>query len=116
MRTRWSSVSILPIRPILTNWPTTLDVWEVQHSADPEQRYLVAQLWPDQLAALRQAGRRVVVDAAKTALLTPAVVDAAQQTAGIPGFACYRTVEETYTQFGKVGRRSPHAGRLDRHW
>jgi len=91
----------------LNELANTLDVWEVQHSADPEQRYLVAQLWPDQLAALRQAGRRVVVDAAKTALLTPAVVDAAQQTAGIPGFACYRTVEETYTSLAKLAVDHP---------
>jgi len=91
----------------LNELANTLDVWEVQHSADPAQRYLVAQLWPDQLAALRQAGRRIVVDAAKTALLTPAVVDAAQQTAGIPGFACYRTVEETYTSLAKLATDYP---------
>ena len=91
----------------LNELANTLDVWEVQHSADPEQRYLVAQLWPAQLAALRQAGRRVVVDAAKTALLTPDVVDAAQQTAGIPGFACYRTVEETYTSLAKLAVDHP---------
>ncbi|MDQ3249098.1 MAG: peptidase M14, partial [Chloroflexota bacterium] len=64
-------------------------------------------LLPDQLVDLRQAGYRLVIDEAKTARLTQPAVVAATQTAGIPGFACYRTVEETYTDLAGLAAAYP---------
>jgi len=49
-----------------------------------------------QYQALLAQGRRVEVDTAQTALLNRAVPHLPGQTGGIPGFPCYRTVEETY--------------------
>jgi uncharacterized repeat protein (TIGR01451 family) len=68
------------------------DVWEV----DREQREVVAQMLPQEASALEQAGRRVEVDIVKSARLNRPLVPLAGQTSGIPGYPCYRTVEETY--------------------
>jgi len=85
----------------------TLDVWEVQHSSDARQRYFVALLTPAQLNDLRARGYRVEIDATKTSALgQPPVVTAAQQS-GIPGFPCYRTLEETYATMAQLATDHP---------
>lgn len=81
-----------------------LDVWEVDHN----ERYFVALLAPEQYAALVTAGYRVEIDAAKTALLELGIRSTSQQTEGIPGFACYRTVEETYSDMAQLAIDHPH--------
>ena len=75
----------------LSRLASELDVWEVYHEAG----YLVALLHADQSTALLQAGYRVEVDEVKTALLERPLQLLPNQTAGIPGRPCYRTVEET---------------------
>jgi carboxypeptidase T len=69
-----------------------LDVWEVHREAG----YLVAMVWPEQLSSLGLSGSRIQLDPAKTALLSAARPVVPDQTAGIPGYPCYRTVEETF--------------------
>ncbi len=86
----------------------SLDVWEVHHSADPAQRYLVAQLSAAQQIALRARGYRIEIDAVKTALLTQKPIVAAEQMSGIPGYSCYRTVEETYAAMEKLATDYPN--------
>lgn len=72
-----------------------LDVWEVDHAA----RRLLAPLTEEQAAALSES--RSVLLAPDQSPLDPPIVPAAQ-TSGIPGFACYRTVDETYAAFDQL--------------
>ena len=58
----------------------TLDVWEVHHSGDANQRYLVALLTPQQSDNLRARGYRLEIDPEKTALLSQQPV----AVAGLP--------------------------------
>lgn len=67
-----------------------LDVWEVDHAAHT----LVAYVTPAQAAALRAAGYT----------LRPSDKLSA---ASIPNFACYRTVEETYTGLAQLAADHP---------
>jgi len=82
----------------LSQLAATLDVWEVDH----QQGFLIAQLSAAQLRDLRQAGYRLAVDQAKTAQLHQPMRPLAGQTEGIPGYACYRTVEETYADMAQL--------------
>src|SRR3990172_3266246 len=77
---------------------TRLDVWEVHHAAG----YLVALLRPGETTTLRQAGYRVEIDADKTADLGQPRKPIPGQVSGIPGFPCYRTVEETYASLAQL--------------
>jgi carboxypeptidase T len=80
-----------------------LDVWEVAH----EEGYLVALLQPGQLDALRQAGYRVEVDEARTALTERPAQFLQDQAAGIPGYPCYRTVEEIHADLARLAAAHP---------
>ncbi len=80
-----------------------LDVWEVDH----EQGFLIAQLWPNQLTDLRQRGYRVAIDLLKTTQLHQPLQSLAGQTTGIPGYPCYRTVEETYADMAHLASDYP---------
>jgi hypothetical protein len=73
-----------------------LDVWEVHHTNRAGQGEIVALLPHTLVPKLTAAGYSVEVDPLRTALLRWRPLLAAEQTAGIPGFPCYRTVEETY--------------------
>jgi hypothetical protein len=75
-----------------------LDVWEVDHAA----RYLVAMLSPLDQHALIQAGYRFEIDPQKTARLNIQNTYLPGQVSGIPGFPCYRTVEETYASLEQL--------------
>lgn len=69
-----------------------LDIWEV----DRAQGYVVAQLHPDQYLTLPTVGYRFEVDEDKTARLNRPLEFLPGQIKGIPGYPCYRTVEETF--------------------
>lgn len=75
-----------------------LDIWEVNH----DQGYLIALLSASQQQELLQAGYVVTVDMEKTGLLFQPNQDLPGQTSGIPGFPCYRTVEETYADLSSL--------------
>ncbi len=70
----------------------TIDVWEVNRAGG----YLVAAVDTATIARLVAAGYRIEVDDAKTARLDVPLVPLEGQLSGIPGYPCYRTVEETY--------------------
>jgi hypothetical protein len=81
-----------------------LDIWE-NH---PSEGWLLALLTPQDFTHLAAAGYRVTVDAERTAQLyapRPALPD---QVSGIPGYACYRTVEETYTSLQNLAANYPN--------
>ncbi len=101
------------------------DVWHVDHAA----RRATLWLTDGELLHLRAEGRRVVVDQAATADLAAdfaavrdAVHDAGSATlaaGGIPGFACYRTVEETYARLDALVAAFPtlaHTVTLGASW
>jgi len=76
-----------------------LDIWEVDHNT----RYLVAMLTPEQYISLKQAGYQITIDQAKTDLITqPRFPLPDQGIDTIPGYPCYRTVEETYASMGSI--------------
>ena len=84
-----------------------LDVWEVNH----EQGYLIALLSPVQYQELQQSGYAITVDAGKTELLFRPNQNLPDQTSGIPGFPCYRTVEETYADLASLAANHANIAR-----
>lgn len=84
----------------LVGW---LDVWEVNHTAG----YLVAMLSPLDQQFLLQAGYQFEIDLQRTAELTHQNTPLPGQLSGIPGYPCYRTVEETYTSLEQLASEHP---------
>lgn len=84
-----------------------LDIWEVRHSQPPGSGYVVTPLSHAQIAAFRRAGMRVEIDAGKTALLYQEPNFLATPTSDIPGYPCYRTVEETYAALAALAAAHP---------
>ena len=86
-----------------------LDVWEVNNA----QGYLVAQVTAAEEQALRGQGYRVESDAQKMAEWNTAQQRSRQamlegsQASGIPGYPCYRTVEETYAALAQLAADHP---------
>jgi carboxypeptidase T len=69
-----------------------LSPWEVNHA----EGYLVAEVTIEQIALLELAGFTVEIDYEATSKLNLPHVPLPGQIDGIPGYPCYRTVEETY--------------------
>ncbi|MEZ4635989.1 MAG: M14 family zinc carboxypeptidase [Caldilineaceae bacterium] len=80
-----------------------LDIWEVHR----DQGYVVAMIVLDQWSWLRLLGYTVTVDVARSAELNRPLSREDGQTAGIPGYACYRTVEETYATLAGLAATHP---------
>ncbi len=80
-----------------------LDIWEVHH----DEGYVIALITQDQWAWLRLLGYTVTLDETRTAELNRPLVRSAGQTQGIPGYACYRTVEETYDTLAGLAADHP---------
>ncbi|MBX3001857.1 MAG: hypothetical protein KF893_25250 [Caldilineaceae bacterium] len=81
-----------------------LDIWEVNHA----EGYIIAMITPEQWSWLKLLGYPVVVDEIRTAELNRPRQRDAGQTAGIPGYACYRTVEETYSSLATLATDHPN--------
>jgi carboxypeptidase T len=80
-----------------------LDIWEVHRA----EGWLLAYLTPEQVLSVRQTGLRLEVDDAATrAISTPRLLSPDQGT-GIPGFACYRTVEQTDARLAELVSQYP---------
>ena len=73
--------------------------------------YAVALASAEEVAALRAQGVRVESDAVRTSELRSAQAEvlarSGEATNAIPGYACYRTVEETYTTFANLATSRP---------
>lgn len=80
-----------------------LDIWEINHA----EHSVVALITQGQWSWLRLLGYPVTVDQARTDALRRSQVRTAEQTTGIPGYACYRTVEETYASLAKIASDRP---------
>jgi hypothetical protein len=72
---------------------TRFDLFEYNNT---KEQYVLVAVDKDGYAELLSLGMRTQIDLAETAKLTPAN-PLPGQDAGIPGYPCYRTVEETFT-------------------
>jgi carboxypeptidase T len=94
---------------ILNQLAASLDVWEVNQS----EGYLVALLSPSQYSLLERSGLKLVVDRIQTALLyQPLEALPGQSIDSIPGYPCYRTVEETYATITSLAQTYAHLAEL----
>ncbi len=87
------------LRPLTGN----LDVWEVDRQAGE----VVALIYPGQERWLQLLGYTWTVDVAQTAEISQPVVRSKDQTSGIPGYACYRTVTETFADLSQLAEENP---------
>jgi carboxypeptidase T len=78
--------------------------WEIHH----DKGYLVVELTAAEYAILTNAGFRIEVDEELTALYTTVREPLPGQITGIPGYPCYRTVEETYLTAEQIVLAYPH--------
>lgn len=85
-----------------------LDVWEV----DRQSRTVVALVTPEERAWLRRAGYAFAQDTELTAGLPDPRTFQLRTGAGIPGYACYRTVEETYADLAGLAAQHPNLAEL----
>ncbi len=84
-----------------------VDVWEVDHA----QGIVTARVDEAAIARLRALGYTVTVDAARTAnarsAAAPPVAAGAAPPGTIPGYACYRTVDQTYADMQALATAHP---------
>jgi carboxypeptidase T len=92
----------------LNHLAASYDLWHVHHSPIAQAQYVVMLLTIADVDTLRDRGYRVEIDEQRTATLdwSPVVTDA--QQGGIPGYACYRTVEETYSSLATLAAANPN--------
>lgn len=72
----------------------SIDVWS--HQPDSKTGKVDAWVSWEQLEALRAAGLQVELDPARTVALASLGLPLPGQISAVPGFPCYRTVEETF--------------------
>ena len=73
----------------------------------------VAMLSAELYTALKEAGYQIVIDQAKTNLLNqPLSPLPGQETDSIPGYPCYRTVEEDYSSMQDIATNYPNLAEL----
>lgn len=81
-----------------------LDVWFV----DPEQQSATAMVSAEEQQWLTAGNYPFAEDLEATAALPdPCAFQARKDTVGIPGYACYRTVEETYRDLATLAAQYP---------
>ncbi|MGB5051768.1 MAG: M14 family zinc carboxypeptidase [Caldilineaceae bacterium] len=80
-----------------------LDVWKVNHGSGE----VVALIYPGQERWLQLLGYSWTLDEEKTSALSRPTARDAAQTSGIPGYACYRTVGETYADMVQLAADKP---------
>lgn len=82
-----------------------IDLWS--HRPDPKTGKVDAWVSWEQLAALRVAGFKVEVDAVRTIELGTLGQPLAGQVNAVPGYPCYRTVEETFASLQTLATNHP---------
>lgn len=83
---------------------TWTEPWEVREAAG----YVVVEVTPAEYQWLLDAGFRVELDEQKTLELNQPLVNLPGQVTGIPGYACYRTVEETFATAESIVAQYPN--------
>ncbi|MDY7076245.1 MAG: M14 family zinc carboxypeptidase [Chloroflexota bacterium] len=77
--------------------------WQVHH----DRGYLVVDVNQTEYDLLLDAGFRLEIDEKLTAQLNQPRVQSPGQTSGIPGYPCYRTVEETFATAQGIAAAHP---------
>lgn len=86
-------------RARLNQLATQYDIFEF---ANHEAGYVEARLSPAEYDALAQSGYRLELDSELTAQANRPLAPVSPQAVGIPGYPCYRTVEETYATLVQI--------------
>jgi carboxypeptidase T len=81
-----------------------LEPWEVH----ADQGYLVAEVTLSDYLWMQAAGFHLEIDQALTQRIQSPLLPLPGQTSGIPGYPCYRTVEETYATGESLAQAYPH--------
>lgn len=81
--------------------------WREPWQVDYEAGFVVLDATGVDIAELERRGFRVEVDEVETAVYTQPRVQPESLTAGIPGYSCYRTVEETYAAAEALAAANP---------
>jgi hypothetical protein len=84
----------------LARW---LEPWEVHH----DEGYLIAMVDGDGYQRMLAAGFRLEIDPGLTYELNRLRVSLPGQVSGIPGYPCYRTVEETFAAAQEMATEHP---------
>ncbi len=72
-----------------------------------EEKYVLVAVDQEDLANLRKLGLRVEIDEEQTANFNIISMPVGGQIATIPGYSCYRTVEETYQSAQSIANKNP---------
>jgi carboxypeptidase T len=91
-------------RQMVDTLASILEPWEVRH----DEGWLLVAGGPQEIQVLLDLGFRLELDAARTAELVAPHVALEGQVSGIPGFPCYRTVEETYASAAALAAAHPN--------
>jgi carboxypeptidase T len=73
-----------------------LATWREPWEVNQDEGYVVVEVSPAEYDRLRQQGFRLEIDESLTKLYFTERQPSPNQINGIPGYSCYRTVEETY--------------------
>lgn len=85
----------------------SLDIWEVNR----ENGYILAAMGTGEYNRLLRQGYRIQIDQDRTSGISQLNQLLPGQTAGIPGYPCYRTVEETYADLDALSKAYPKLAR-----
>jgi carboxypeptidase T len=96
-----------PDRNVITELAGSLDIWEVNR----ESGYIVAALDRGEYNQLIRQGYRIEIDQDSTSGISQLNQVLPGQMAGIPGYPCYRTVEETYADLAALSQAYPKLAR-----
>lgn len=88
----------------LNQFAQTLDIWEI----DQDRNLALAYLTPGEVQRLIADGHSIFLDEEMTSLIQHEIQELPGQTSGIPGFPCYRTVEETFASMESLAASYPH--------
>jgi carboxypeptidase T len=91
-------------RQMLNTLAARMEPWEVH----PDQGYLVVAVDREGYEWLLAQGFRVEVDEEQTTRLNLPNLPLPGQVSGIPGYPCYRTVEETYAAAAAIAAAHPN--------
>lgn len=80
-----------------------LDVWAVH----PQEGYLDAGVTPAQYFSLLTSGYRIEIDTVRTTAYNRPGLSLPEQINSIPGYSCYRTVEETFAAAQNIATNYP---------
>jgi hypothetical protein len=94
---------LCPNSPTLSQLAAHLDVWSI----DRDQQSLLVMLSRDEMENLSAQGFPVQIDVDRTAKLSQLNNPLPAQASGLPGYPCYRTVEETYESMRSLAARAP---------